>query len=567
MAACTNPNAQDETGCPVLQISAADGFGLPVHITAAQTTRGVTSTRDMRRLVAPVPRRCRQLESHHLTEFQSFGLAEPIARALAEENHLVPTPIQTQTVPLAMAGRDIIGIAQTGTGKTAAFALPILHQLSLRRTPTERKSCSVLVLSPTRELSSQILESFHAYGRHLGISTALAIGGVRMGKQVRALMNGVDVLVATPGRLIDLVAGNALRLNRVNCLVLDEADRMLDMGFVHDIRKIVAKLPRERQTLLFSATMPEAIARLATEMLRNPEKVAVAPVSSTAERVSQRIVHVNRQEKAAVLADLLRDEPIDRALVFTRTKHGADKLVRGLGKAGIGAEAIHGNKSQGQRERVLSAFRQGQVRILVATDIAARGIDVEGVSHVVNYDLPNEPESYVHRIGRTGRAGASGIAISLCDADEMPYLRSIEKLIRMSLPATSRRDESPVRSASQPARGRPRPGKRHRSGASFGGASFGGAPSADLERGRSARPAKKGRDARAPGPGAGLDKKPNANLGPARRGHAGQSPAAGPSARDLSRVAFLNRGIEPRRDSAPHRQSTGVRKHGEGRAD
>jgi superfamily II DNA/RNA helicase len=555
-----------------------------------------------------------------LTEFQSFGLAEPIARALAEENHLVPTPIQSQTVPLAMTGRDIIGIAQTGTGKTAAFALPILHKLSASpRTSAERKSCRVLVLSPTRELSSQILDSFRAYGRHLGVTTALAIGGVRMGKQVRALLSGVDVLVATPGRLLDLVEGNALRLNRVTCLVLDEADRMLDMGFIHDIRRIVAKLPKERQTLMFSATMPEDIAKLTAEMLRNPAKVAVAPVSSTVDRVDQRIVHVNRQDKSAVLADLLRDEPIDRALVFTRTKHGADKLVRGLCKAGIGAEAIHGNKSQSQRERVLAAFRRGQVRILVATDIAARGIDVEGISHVVNYDLPNEPESYVHRIGRTARAGASGTAISLCDADEMPYLRSIEKLIRMSLPAVSRRGE-PARASAAPTapgqpRGRSRPARQNRqrtpleaeggrparpataknpvvspaagpianglkangpiaknplNGNPLKGSPSKGSPAkgGPARGGRDARPSGHGtggRDARPQGHGAGgRDVRPQgAGASPVRRGATAQSPVA----RDLSRVAFLNRGIEPRRDSVPHRQSTGVRKHGEGRAD
>jgi ATP-dependent RNA helicase RhlE len=479
------------------------------------------------------------LESHHLTEFHSFGLAGPIARALAEENHHVPTPIQAQTVPLALAGRDIIGIAQTGTGKTAAFALPILHRLATNRTAAERKTCRILVLSPTRELSSQILDSFRAYGRHLGVTAALAIGGVRMGKQVRTLMNGVDVLVATPGRLLDLVEGNALRLNRVNCLVLDEADRMLDMGFVHDIRRIIAKLPRERQTMLFSATMPDAIAKLAAEMLREPAKVAVTPVSSTTDRVSQRIMHVSRQDKSAVLADLLRDEPIDRALVFTRTKHGADKLVRGLGKAGIGAEAIHGNKSQSQRERVLAAFRQGEVRILVATDIAARGIDVEGVSHVVNYDLPNEPESYVHRIGRTARAGASGTAISLCDADEMPYLRSIEKLIRMSLPAVSRRGDPARAAASSTPRG---PSRSGRGGARHANRK-GARPTVKAEGGQ---PASAVRDAR-----------------PA--GHGTARPTA--TARDLSRVAFLNRGIGPRRDPVPHRPSTGERKHGEGRAD
>ena len=355
-----------------------------------------------------------------------------------------------------------------------------------------------------------------------------------MGKQVRALLNGVDVLVATPGRLLDLVQSNALRLNRVDFLVLDEADRMLDMGFINDIRRIVTKLPAQRQTLFFSATMPQAIADLAGAMLRNPAKVAVTPVASTVDSVTQRIVHVDRQGKSAVLADLLRDEPIDRALVFTRTKHGADKLVRGLAKAGIGAEAIHGNKSQNQRERVLAAFRKGQVRILVATDIAARGIDVEGISHVVNYDLPNEPESYVHRIGRTARAGASGIAISLCDADEMPYLRSIEKLIRMSLPATDQRT-GPVRIAQPTPAGRnhPRPKgqDRHRGGGRLG-QPRNGQPNSNRSK-----------------PNRG---KPNpAHSGPARghHAHAGQPALAGQPANDISRIAFLNREIEPRRNS------------------
>jgi len=438
-------------------------------------------------------------------------------------------------VPLALAGRDIIGIAQTGTGKTAAFALPILHHLATKRIPAERKSCRVLVLSPTRELSSQILDSFRAYGRHVAVTSALAIGGVPMGRQVRALLGGVDVLVATPGRLLDLVQSNALRLNRVDYLVLDEADRMLDMGFIHDIRRIMAKLPAQRQTLLFSATMPQAVAELAAAMLRNPAKVAVTPVASTVDRVTQRIVHVDRQGKSAVLADLLRDEPIDRALVFTRTKHGADKLVRGLGKASIRAEAIHGNKSQNQRERVLAAFRQGRLRILVATDIAARGIDVEGISHVVNYDLPNEPESYVHRIGRTARAGASGTAISLCDADEMPYLRSIEKLIRMSLPATNQRS-GPVRttqSATKPRRSRSQAGAENRH---HNGGAAGQSRNRQQNSGR-----------------AGPDKTPNAtDFGPsgARHAPAGHSAVAGHPAPDLSRVAFLNRSIQPRRDSA-----------------
>jgi ATP-dependent RNA helicase RhlE len=374
-----------------------------------------------------------------LTSFQDFGLADPISLALKEENYVTPTPIQAQTVPLAMSGRDVVGIAQTGTGKTAAFALPILHRLVHPRKQTAPKSCRVLVLSPTRELSGQILDSFNAYGRHLRLSATLAIGGVPMGRQVRAVMGGVDIMVATPGRLLDLVRGNALKLNQVEFLVLDEADRMLDMGFINDIRKIVAKLPAVRQTLFFSATMPKAIAELAEDMLRDPARVSVTPVASTAERVLQRIIQVDRGAKPALLAKILKGEPVDRALVFTRTKHGADKVVKSLAKVNIAAEAIHGNKSQNHRERTLAAFRSGAIRTLVATDIAARGIDVDGVSHVVNFDLPNVPETYVHRIGRTARAGSDGIAISLVDADEVAFLRDIEKLIRQALPREDQR--------------------------------------------------------------------------------------------------------------------------------
>jgi ATP-dependent RNA helicase RhlE len=379
-----------------------------------------------------------------LSSFHDFGLAEPITRALAEEKYVTPTPIQNQTIPIVLSRRDVIGIAQTGTGKTAAFALPILQHFFTNPKRPDRKSCRALVLSPTRELSGQILDSFQAYGRHLRISGTLAIGGVPMGRQVRALMNGVDLLVATPGRLIDLVRSNALRLSDVEILVLDEADRMLDMGFIHDIRTIVAKLPSARQTLFFSATMPQEIAQLAQQMLRDPARVAVTPPASTAELVEQRIIHVDRAAKPSILAD-------------------ADRVVRGLAKAGITAEAIHGNKSQGQRERVLAAFRKGDVRTLVATDIAARGIDVDGISHVVNYDLPNIAETYVHRIGRTARAGATGVAISLCDAEETAFLRDIEKLIRTAIPATDRRTGTPrpihtqsdgARSRSQPNRGR-----------------------------------------------------------------------------------------------------------------
>ncbi len=377
-------------------------------------------------------------KAYSLTSFDGFGLNEAITRAIAEEKYTTATPIQELTIPVVLSRRDVIGIAQTGTGKTAAFALPLLHALAADPRPPVRKSCRVLVLSPTRELSSQILDSFRTYGRHLRIRTALAIGGVSMGAQVRAMLSGVDVLVATPGRLLDLVKTNAVRLDGVECLVLDEADRMLDMGFIHDIRKIVAKLPIRRQTLMFSATMPGAIAELAAHMLRDPIKVAVAPVAATAERVEQRVIRVDRPAKTAILVDVLRRETIDRCLIFTRTKHGADKVARNLRHAGIAADAIHGNKSQGQRERVLAAFRKGEVRTLVATDIAARGIDVDGISHVVNYDVPNVPETYVHRIGRTARAGAQGIAISLCDGQEIAFLRDIEKLIHMSIPVSAR---------------------------------------------------------------------------------------------------------------------------------
>jgi superfamily II DNA/RNA helicase len=396
--------------------------------------------------------RARNTESYSLNSFDGFGLNDAIARAIAEENYSTPTPIQVQTIPSVMSRRDVIGIAQTGTGKTAAFALPILHLLAATPKALERKGCRVLVLSPTRELSSQILDSFRAYGRHLRIQTTLAIGGVPMGKQVRALSGGVDVLVATPGRLLDLVKSNALRLGGVEFLVLDEADRMLDMGFIHDIRKIVARLPAQRQTLLFSATMPGEIAELAKQLLRDPIQVAVTPAASTVDRIEQRIIHVDGAAKPAVLVDVLRREAVDRALIFTRTKHGADKVVRGLIKAGLTAEAIHGNKSQGQRERVLAGFRRGVVKTLVATDIAARGIDVDGISHVVNFDLPHVAETYVHRIGRTARAGADGIAISLCGPDDGPLLRAIEKLIGKSIPASG----TPARSSRNAA---PNPGR------------------------------------------------------------------------------------------------------------
>src|ERR1700683_1482680 len=397
-----------------------------------------------------------------LTSFQDFGLADPISRALKEENYLTPTPIQAQTIPLALTGRDVVGIAQTGTGKTAAFALPILHRILENRIKPQPKACRVLVLAPTRGLAGQILDRFNAYGRHIRLTSALAIGGVPMGRQVRSIMQGVEVLVATPGRLLGLVQSNGLKLGQVEFLVLDEADRMLDMGFINDIRKIVAKTPIKRQTLFFSATMPKDIAELAEAMLRDPARGAVTPPATTVERITQRIIQVDHSTKPAVLAQLLKQEEVGRALIFTRTKHGADKVVKGLERAGISADAIHGNKSQNHGERVLAAFRSGEIRTLVATDIAARGIDVDGISHVVNFDLPNIPETYVHRIGRTARAGADGVAISLvAGGEEMAYLRDIEKLIRIALPKEDRRtpghrDAAPAPAQNRGARSAPR---------------------------------------------------------------------------------------------------------------
>jgi ATP-dependent RNA helicase RhlE len=401
-----------------------------------------------------------------LTSFNDFGLVEPITRALVDEKYVTPTPIQEQTIPIAMQGRDVIGIAQTGTGKTAAFALPILNHLHTKRLRPEKKSCRVLVLSPTRELSGQISDSFRAYGRHMRpLNVSLAIGGVPINRQVRSLAHGVEVLVATPGRLLDLVNQRALTLNQVEILVLDEADRMLDMGFIHDIKRIVAMLRKERQTLFFSATMPQEITRLADAMLRDPARVAVTPQASTVDRVQQRIIHTDKSAKPALLVEVLKTEKTDRVLVFTRTKHGADKVVRALQKTGFAAEAIHGNKSQNQRERVLADFRDGKLRILIATDIAARGIDVDGVSHVVNYDLPNIPESYVHRIGRTARAGADGIAISFCDHEEASFLRDIERMIRMSIPSTDQRTgERPAHRPAQHNAGNRKNGQRNRNG-------------------------------------------------------------------------------------------------------
>jgi ATP-dependent RNA helicase RhlE len=368
------------------------------------------------------------------TTFDNLGLAEPIRRAVAAEGYTTPTPIQARAIPHLLTGRDLLGVAQTGTGKTAAFALPMLQRLSQDRRPPVPKCPRALVLTPTRELAIQIDESFKTYGRHLGLRHAVVFGGVGQHPQAKALAKGLDILVATPGRLLDLMGQNLARLDRLEIFVLDEADRMLDMGFIHDVRRIIATLPAQRQTLLFSATMPADIANLAGSILRDPAKVEVTPVASTAERIDQWVLFVEKADKRALLGEVLKDGKINRALVFTRTKHGANRLAEQLEKMGISADAIHGNKSQSARQRALADFTAGKLRILVATDIAARGIDIDGITHVINYELPNVPESYVHRIGRTARAGAEGVALSFCDHEERAYLRDIERLIRRSIP-------------------------------------------------------------------------------------------------------------------------------------
>ena len=366
-----------------------------------------------------------------MTDFQTLGLADPILKALTTKGYNNPTPIQLQAIPAVLAKRDLCGIAQTGTGKTAAFALPALDHLSRNPGPPPKRSARVLVLSPTRELAAQIADSFRDYGRFIRLSVTCVFGGVPIQKQIRDLVGGVDVLVATPGRMLDLIEQRALQLNGVEIFVLDEADQMMDLGFIQPLRRVHALLPRARQTLFFSATMPRAIADRGASFLTDPVHVSVAPQATTAERVRQVVTFVEQKEKPALLSLALKGQAIDRALVFTRTKHGADRVVRQMAACGIASAAIHGNKSQAQRTTALQAFRSGQVRILVATDIAARGIDVSGVSHVFNYELPNVAEQYVHRIGRTARAGAEGLAISFCAPDERPYLRDIEKLTRV----------------------------------------------------------------------------------------------------------------------------------------
>lgn len=361
--------------------------------------------------------------------FNELNLIAPILQALETEGYKQPTPIQEQAIPIVLSQKDLLGCAQTGTGKTAAFAIPILQLLHAKHAEREHKHIKVLVLTPTRELAIQIGESFAAYGRNLKLKHTVIFGGVPQGAQVQALNRGIDILIATPGRLLDLMNQGYINLKDIGIFVLDEADRMLDMGFIHDVKRVVTKLPQKRQTLFFSATMPPEIQKLANTILVKPEQVAVAPPATTAELINQSVYFVDKKDKKSLLHHVLGDKSITRVLVFTRTKHGADKVVKDLHKAGITAEAIHGNKSQNARQRALSNFKEGRIRALVATDIAARGIDVDLLSHVINYEIPEVPETYVHRIGRTGRAGASGIAMSFCDGEEMPDWRNILKLI------------------------------------------------------------------------------------------------------------------------------------------
>ena len=367
--------------------------------------------------------------------FKELHLIAPILKALETEGYTEPTPIQEQSIPHILRGKDLLGCAQTGTGKTAAFAIPILQNLLLQqKEDAYNHNIKALILTPTRELAIQIDESFDAYGKHTGLRHAVIYGGVSQFQQTKELRGGVDILIATPGRLLDLIAQRFINLKNIKMFVLDEADRMLDMGFIHDVRKVIALLPEKKQTLFFSATMPPEITRLSSSILNNPVRVEVTPVSSTAENVDQHIYLVEKNDKRQLLIHLLKNNKIQNALVFTRTKYGADKIAKELYRANIKADAIHGNKTQSARQKALNNFKEGKIRVLVATDIAARGIDVDDLTHVINFELPNVPETYVHRIGRTGRAGQSGSALSFCDMEERAYLRDIHKLIEKTIP-------------------------------------------------------------------------------------------------------------------------------------
>ncbi len=406
------------------------------------------------------------------TDFPGLGLADPILAGLAGQGFTSPTPIQAQAIPSVLAGRDLLGIAQTGTGKTGAFIWPMLQHLATggARKPAPKRGTRALVLAPTRELALQIDETAAALRGRLGFRHACIFGGVGRNPQVRALARGVDLVVGTPGRLLDLMSTGDLRLDAVTHLVLDEADRMLDMGFIHDVKKIVAQVPKARQTLLFSATMPADVAKLAAGILHDPLRVEVTPEVVTVEKIDQQVFHIEQKGKQGLLTDLLRDPSLSRVIVFTRTKHGANRVADKLTRAGVEAAAIHGNKSQNARQKALGSFRDGDTRVLVATDIAARGIDVEEITHVINFELPNVPESYVHRIGRTARAGRGGIAFSFCAPDERPYLKDIETLtgVRLSVARAAANDSAPAAAKDTPAgdrrpEGQPRRRRRRRS--------------------------------------------------------------------------------------------------------
>ncbi|MBP6573584.1 MAG: DEAD/DEAH box helicase [Flavobacteriales bacterium] len=483
--------------------------------------------------------------------FDKLGLIQPLLDALRQEGYTKPTPIQEQAIPLLLQGNDILGCAQTGTGKTAAFALPILQLLHSGGSPAPvagtasklkewfgakpvatpppaskrtAKQPLCLILTPTRELAIQIGESFSAYGRNLGIRHTVIFGGVGQKPQTDALQRGVEVVIATPGRLLDLMGQGYVHLEKIEIFVLDEADRMLDMGFIHDVKRVIQKLPTKRQTLFFSATMPPDVSRLANTILTNPRRVEVTPQSTTAEKVQQQLFHVDKGHKRALLVHVLEDPAIKSALVFTRTKHGANKVVKDLEKSGITAEAIHGNKSQTARQKALSNFKGGATRVLVATDIAARGIDIDDLGHVINYEIPNIPETYVHRIGRTGRAGASGLAISFCDnGEEKDFLRDIQKLIGKQIPVMR---EHPFEGAAPPPREvdergprnhqRPRQQSSHRSGSSPGHG--GGQRSGQGGGGQNQRPS---------GSGGGQGRSGSGGRGPSRGGRGGQGRNSG----------------------------------------
>ena len=374
-----------------------------------------------------------------MTDFQSLGLSKTLLKAVEDEGYTTPTPVQQQSIPPLLDGRDVLGVAQTGTGKTAAFALPVLQIMERKRTQGKRY-IRALILSPTRELAAQIDERFDAYSKNMDIRHRVIFGGVKQNPQVRDLNKGLDILVATPGRLLDLIGQGFIDLSNVEFFVLDEADRMLDMGFIRDIEKVLKLLPKKRQNLLFSATMPKSIAKLAGSFLNNAVMVDVSPKEMTVDRIEQKIMFLRKADKRRLLVKLIKEQKVERGIVFTRTKHGANRLVKQLGQSNLSAAAIHGNKSQGARTRALAGFKDGSIPILVATDIASRGIDVEGITHVFNYDLPNEPESYVHRIGRTARAGRSGIAYAFCDNTESGYLVGIQQLIGKEIPVDSQHD-------------------------------------------------------------------------------------------------------------------------------